>query len=210
MPRNCVKPLNKYPSKLRPWSLVMNSGAPKREIQPSKKVLVTVSVLWSGIGNASGHLESRSTTVRWYWHSLEGGRGTDDVAVYVGKPCGWKRKCGQTALCVIGEGIVSDRSANYVCNVSQHFGIYRLHDAMEFHPIIRDAGYLETRLDSQTPKVYVYLPEGRCSESYSGNFSRVIIINFQCRCEEIRRHWGIGEGISGNFKYGNRKRDTVQ
>ncbi|GFQ67053.1 hypothetical protein TNCT_617271 [Trichonephila clavata] len=52
--------LLKMPSKLRPYSIVMNSYALNQKIQSSNSFLATVSVFWSGTRNASGPQENQS------------------------------------------------------------------------------------------------------------------------------------------------------
>jgi hypothetical protein len=64
MPQILAREWKRWDSNWRPWSVVIVSGQPKRDIQLVKRARATVSAEMSGMGMASGHRVKRSIAVR--------------------------------------------------------------------------------------------------------------------------------------------------
>lgn len=67
--------LNNSDSNCLPWSHVMRSGHPKRDIHPSYITFATVSAVMFSTGNASGQRVARSMMVTRYRFPSDVGRG---------------------------------------------------------------------------------------------------------------------------------------
>lgn len=74
-PSNLVNSTKMLDVNCRPKSVVILAGVPKRLIHPSMKDVATDLAVMSGMGTASGQFVKRSTIIKQYFCSFDGGNG---------------------------------------------------------------------------------------------------------------------------------------